>query len=224
MGRRAYVAADSIAGNTTARHGDIGEDIVHIPLCGITGADDLAAIRLAAKDFITEHDVQFVLLTQTSHVVTQRGVPTGVVAVAITQTGIVVTLTVGLTSIPTLTLAPVAAQVEFGLTHQTGDDLPGKGIVHTDAIAVVDILIVVEDGHRVVVSLGIGTTHAKVAGHTRTQGMVDGVEGVGLCGIAILTALEAHLTIAQVHIPLQGLGDVLSEFEVTVPATETGID
>ena len=168
MGRRAYVAADSITGNATARHGDISENIVHIPLCGITGADDLTAVRLAAEDFISEHDVQFMFLAQTSHVVTQRGVPTGVVAVAITQTGVVVTLTVGLTSIPTLTLAPVAAQVEFGLTHQTGDDLPGEGIVHTDAIAVVDILVVVEDGHRVVVSLGIGTAHAKVAGHART--------------------------------------------------------
>ena len=162
MGGCAYVAADGIARNAAARHGYIGEDIVHIPLSGIAGADDLAAVRLAAEDFVAQHDVQLVLVAETCHVVAQRGVPAGVVAVAIGQRGVVVALAVGLTTVPTLGLAPVTTQIELGLTHQTGDDLPGEGVVDAHAITVAGVAIVIQDGHGVVVFLGIGTAHTQI--------------------------------------------------------------
>ena len=47
-------------------------------------------------------------------IVTKRGVPTSVVAVAILYFGKVVTLSVGGTTLPVLRLAPVTAEEEFG--------------------------------------------------------------------------------------------------------------
>ena len=108
------------------------------------------------------------VFTETSHVIAQRGVPTGVVTIAIGQGGVVVALAVGVTAVPALTLAPVTAQEEFALSHKSRNNLPGQGVVHTNAIAVVDVLVVVENSYGIVVVLRVGTTHAEVAGNTRT--------------------------------------------------------
>ena len=164
------------------------------------------------------------VLAQSLYVVAKCGVPTGVIALAVGQSGQIVALTVGLSAIPALCAAPVTAQVEFCLGCQALDDLPCQRIVHANTIAVCNVAVVVQDVNWIIVVLRVSRTHTEVRWVARTEWVVDGVEGVSLCGIAKLGTLDPNLAIAGINVPFQVLGDVLRELEVTAPTTETRVE
>ena len=199
---------------------DVAEGALKVPLVGIGRAVDARGVGAVRQHLVTHHDAQRVVLAQALHVVAQRGVPAGVVAVAVGQRGRVVALAVGVAAGPVLRLAPVAAQVEFAAGGQALDNLPCQTHVHADAVVVAQVLVVVENGHGAERGVGAVAAHAQVGGFAAAQRGVDGLVAVGLGGKLVAVAAEGHLAVAGVDVELQVLGDVLCQLDVGSPAAE----